>query len=87
MIEYQDFSLKIEPKRGESYPIIVLRSPAGEGSSAFRLPFDPAKIGDLLFDLQQTVRGSGQVPLRDVSPAATRTPHRCATARSCQSVR
>ena len=73
MIEYEDFSLKIEPKRGEVYPVIVLRSPAGEGRSSFKLPFDPDEIGDILFDLGRTVRGGGQAPLRDVSPAATRT--------------
>jgi hypothetical protein len=73
MIEYEDFSLKIEPKRGDAYPVIVLHSPAGEGRSSFKLPFDPDKIGDILFDLGRTVRGGGQVPLRDVSSAATRT--------------
>jgi outer membrane protein assembly factor BamD (BamD/ComL family) len=73
MMEYEDFSLKIEPRRGEAYPVIVLRSPAGEGRSSFRLPFDPDEIGDILFDLGQTVRGSGQARFRDVSPAATRT--------------
>jgi len=73
MIEYEDFSLKIEPKRGEVYPVNVLQSPAGEGRSSFTLPFDLDEIGDILFDLGWTVRGSGQTPLRDVSPAATRT--------------
>ena len=74
MIEYEDFSLKIEPKRGESYPVIVLDSPAGQGRSSFRLPLDPDEIGDLLFDMGQTVRSSSQPPLRNASPAATRTP-------------
>jgi formylglycine-generating enzyme required for sulfatase activity len=69
MIEYEDFSLKIEPKQGEVYPVFVLRSPAGEGRSSFRLPFDLDEAGDILFDLGQTVRRSGQA-----SPAATRTP-------------
>jgi outer membrane protein assembly factor BamD (BamD/ComL family) len=73
MIEYEDFSLKIEPRRGEVYPVIVLRSPAGEGRSSFRLPFEPDEIGDILFELGQTVRGTGRTRLRDVSPAATRT--------------
>jgi tetratricopeptide (TPR) repeat protein len=73
VITYEDFSLKIEPKRGDHYPVIVLRSPAGEGRSSFHLPFDPYEIGDILFDLGQTVRGTGPAPLRDVSPGATRT--------------
>jgi outer membrane protein assembly factor BamD (BamD/ComL family) len=74
MITYEDFSLKIEPKRGESYPVIVLDSPAGQGRSSFQLPLDPDEIGDLLFDMGQTVRSTSQSPLRDASPAATRTP-------------
>ena len=73
MIEYEDFSLKIEPKRGEVYPVIVLRSPAGEGRSSFTLPFDPNEIGDILFDLGRTVRSGGGTPRREVSPAATST--------------
>ncbi len=27
MIEYEDFSVKIEPLRGDTYPVTVLRSP------------------------------------------------------------
>ena len=42
MIQYEDFSIKIEPQREGAYPVIVLRSPAGEGRSSFRLPFDAA---------------------------------------------
>ena len=73
MIEYEDFSLKIEPKQGDAYPVIVLHSPAGEGRSSLTLPFQPEEIGDILFDMGGTVRGSGEVHMRDVSPAATRT--------------
>ena len=73
MIAYEDFSLKVEPKRGDVYPVIVLQSPAGEGRSSFSLPFNPDEIGDILFDLGLTVRSSGQIPTREVSPAATRT--------------
>jgi hypothetical protein len=74
MIQYEDFALKIEPKRGDVYPVIVLSSPAGEGRSSFSLPYDLDEIGDVLFDLGQTVRSSGRAPLPDVAPAATRTP-------------
>jgi outer membrane protein assembly factor BamD (BamD/ComL family) len=73
MIQYEDFSLKIEPKHGEVYPVIVLSSPAGEGRSTFELPFDLDELGSILFELGLTVRGSRRVPLRDVSPAATHT--------------
>jgi hypothetical protein len=74
MIEYQDFSLRIEPERGEVYPVSVLRSPAGEGRSTFRLPFAPDEIGPTLSDLGQMVRGSGQASVRHLhQPAATHT--------------
>ena len=73
MIQYEDFSLKIEPKHGEVYPVIVLSSPAGEGRSSFRMPYDPDEVGDVLFDLGQTVRSGGRAPPPEVSPAATRT--------------
>lgn len=64
MIEYEDFSLQIEPPREGAYPVLVLHSPAGEGRSSFHLPFDPAEIGPLLVSLSQMVRG-----LREIAPA------------------
>ena len=73
MIQYEDFSIKIEPQREDTYPVIVLRSPAGEGRSSFRLPFDPDGLGDILVDLGQTVRSSSQRPTREAAPGATRT--------------
>jgi len=50
-----------------------LSSPAGEGRSTFQLPFDLDELGGILFELGLTVRGKEQAPLRDASPAATRT--------------
>jgi len=38
MIHYEACFLKIEPRRGDVCPVIVLRSPAGEGRSRFELP-------------------------------------------------
>jgi len=73
VIEYEDISLKIEPKQGEFYPVIVLKSPAGEGRSTLTLPFNPDDVGDILFDLSQTVRSSTELKMRDVSIAATST--------------
>jgi hypothetical protein len=64
MIEYEDFSLKIEPRRGDVYPVIVLQSPAGEGRSEFRLPYEPDQIGEVLFSLGEAVRGASSSPLR-----------------------
>jgi hypothetical protein len=59
MIQYEDFSLKIEPKRGDVCPVIVLRSPASEGRSKFELPFTTDELGDILSDPGQTPRTSG----------------------------
>jgi hypothetical protein len=85
MIEYEDFSLKIEPRRGDIYPVIVLESPAGEGRSEFVLPYDPDEIGQVLYELGEALRGDDSSlvrhaehgdsppPLRGASPAATRT--------------
>jgi len=68
LIAYVDFSLKIEPKRGEDYPVIVLRSPAGEGRSYFCLPLDPDRLGSVLIDLGRTVRGSSRAHVRGRKP-------------------
>jgi len=57
-IEYEDFSIKIEPKQGDAYPVLVLSSPAGEGRSSFVLPFEPSALGDMLVGLGRAVRGS-----------------------------
>jgi formylglycine-generating enzyme required for sulfatase activity len=74
MMEYEDFSLKIEAKRGEVYPVSVLHSPAGEAHASFQLPFAPDKFKDLRFGMGDEVRRSGRAPQRHVSPAATRKP-------------
>ncbi len=74
MIEYEDFSIRIEPQRGDRYPVTVLRSPAGEGRSSFRLPFDLAQVGDLLLHLGRSVRGSGEVELRHARPGSRTSP-------------
>ena len=73
MIKYRDFALKIEPKQGDVYPVIVLASPAGEARAELHLPFAPDDIGDLLCDMGQTVRRGGTKQWRDTSPGATRT--------------
>lgn len=57
-VEYRDFSLKIEPDEDGGYTALVLQSPAGEGRSSFRLPFDPEALGPMLVDLGQVVRGA-----------------------------
>ena len=73
MIQYEDFSIKIEPRQWDVYPVIVLRSPAGEGRASFRLPFDPEIVGDVLVEMGELVRGPVKPGLRQASPGATRT--------------
>lgn len=77
-MEYEDFSIKVEPKRrdeqGDYFPIYVSKSPAGEGASKLRLPFDPKHAGDLLVALEETVRSGAAT--RSVAEGAMRTPPR-----------
>jgi len=74
MIEYEDFSLKIEPRRGGIYPVIVLQSPAGEGRSEFRLPYEPDQIGEVLSNLGEAVRGGSSSPLRHATHGDSSSP-------------
>jgi hypothetical protein len=79
MIEYEDFSLKIEPLRGDAYPVIVLQSPAGEGRSEFRLPYDADQIGKVLSELGEAVRGGSSSPLREAVRGGSSSPLRKAS--------
>lgn len=56
-MQYKDFIIKIESKLGDDY-IISIESPAGEGSSKLRLPFNLEEAPDLLQQLAGTFRGS-----------------------------
>ncbi|MBN1657503.1 MAG: PD40 domain-containing protein [Anaerolineae bacterium] len=73
MIAYRDFSIKIEPRRGDEYPVIILHSPAGEARSSFRLPFHVGDTTTILINVGSAIsRGAGEA-LRQASPAATRS--------------
>ncbi len=54
---YKDFIIEIESKQGEDY-IINIRSPAGEGSSRLRLPFELDDAADMLQNLAGTFRSA-----------------------------
>jgi formylglycine-generating enzyme required for sulfatase activity len=43
-MNYLDFDLEIRPGDGGEYPVIVLRSPAGEASTIMKFPFDEIKL-------------------------------------------
>jgi len=67
-LEYEDFSIKIEPKQGDAYPVIVLNSPAGKGRASLILPFNPDTLVESAVKLEQEVR-TRQVVVRDASGA------------------
>jgi len=56
-VHYKDFIIKIESKQGEDY-IISIQSPAGEGSSKLRLPFELDDAAGMMQKLAGTFRGA-----------------------------
>ncbi|MFQ5856434.1 MAG: CHAT domain-containing protein, partial [Anaerolineae bacterium] len=46
-VQFEDFELRIGRGDGESYPIWVVRSPAGEANGTFSLPFGPRRLKDI----------------------------------------
>jgi hypothetical protein len=56
-MHYKDFIIKIESKQGEDY-IISIQSPAGEGSSKLRLPFELDDAAGMMQKLAGTFRGA-----------------------------
>ncbi|MFQ6016508.1 MAG: CHAT domain-containing protein, partial [Anaerolineae bacterium] len=68
-IEYEDFEIKIQPKRDDVYPVIVLRSPAGEGSGEFHLPFAEDEISKVFSQVGWAVRGARAALAQEVSAA------------------
>jgi hypothetical protein len=73
---YVDFAVKIEPKSGGEYPVLVLASPAGQGRGMLAMPFSPGEVGAALDHLGRAIRGSANEPLRGrnlVTPAGYAT--------------
>jgi hypothetical protein len=66
-VQYLDFELAIGPGRGLSYPVALLRSPAGEGRGTLSFPFDEAALRDRLKDLQIALLRSGGPQRRRIS--------------------
>lgn len=57
---YLDFELEIGPAEGGVYPVVVLHSPAGEGRTKMRFPFDGATLTNRLQALEiALLRSSG----------------------------
>jgi hypothetical protein len=51
-IGYLDFELEIGPGSGREYPVVVIRSPAGEARETRRFPFDEIALESRLDKLQ-----------------------------------
>jgi Tol biopolymer transport system component len=60
-MDYLDFDLEIGPGSGRSYPIAVIRSPAGEAHNTMTFPFDDQELQEHLERVQHALVGSGQV--------------------------
>lgn len=59
-MQYKDFIIKIESKQGADY-IITVESPAGEGSSILRLPFELTEAAGMLQGMADTFRSSSAI--------------------------
>jgi outer membrane protein assembly factor BamB len=66
-VEYLDFELEIGQSSDGTYPVAVLRSPAGEVRSTFRLPFDGAELAQQLLAVDMALLRSGVVRRRTMS--------------------
>ncbi|MDH3294403.1 MAG: hypothetical protein OER95_08795, partial [Acidimicrobiia bacterium] len=56
---YVDFEIEIGPGQGRTYPVAVIRSPAGEARSTMRFPYDEIALDNRLKDLQVALLRSG----------------------------
>jgi len=57
-LRYLDFELKIE-REGDRYKVRIIRSPAGEASHGFTLPFSQEKLENLILKIGgRRIRGS-----------------------------
>lgn len=66
MTQYLDFEIRIAPGSGQDYPVVVLKSPAGETTGILRLPFDPAQLASQLQGIETAVRDSA-FPVRGIA--------------------
>ncbi|MDX1739983.1 MAG: CHAT domain-containing protein, partial [Rhodothermales bacterium] len=60
-MDFLDFVIKITGKSGDEFTVNV-ESPAGQGQSTLRLPYDPDDLVTILQALGATFRGGGQAP-------------------------
>ncbi|MEO5799413.1 MAG: CHAT domain-containing protein [Gemmatimonadales bacterium] len=68
-MDFLDFEIHIAPGTGQDYPILVVKSPVGEASGTFHLPFDAPGLENHLKGVEIAVLKSGSVR-RDIVMAA-----------------
>ncbi len=73
-LEYLDFELRIGDKKGQSYPVAVIRSPAGEVTSRLTLPFSGPELEKLLADFEGMMQRSRETRMRRIGEPALDTP-------------
>lgn len=66
MTQYLDFEIHIAPGSGQDYPVVVMKSPAGETTGTLRIPFDPSQLASQLQGIETAVRDSA-FPVRGVA--------------------
>jgi len=66
-VEYVDFELEISAGRGRTYPVAVLRSPAGEPRATLKLPFDQRGLQLRLLALENALLRSGATHTRRIT--------------------
>src|SRR5512134_3683043 len=67
---YQDFDLLLE-RSGRGFRAQVLKSPSGQASVEFRLPFSPVKLENFLLRLGRTQRAVRRVESSQMQAAKT----------------
>jgi Tol biopolymer transport system component len=68
-LDYLDFEIEIGPSPGgQTYPVAVLRSPAGEARDTMRFPFDRLALNNQLLSLQNALLRSGVTRRRIAAP-------------------
>lgn len=60
-MDFLDFEIHIAPGTGQDYPILVVKSPVGEASGTFHLPFDAPGLENHLKGVEIAVLKSGSV--------------------------
>ena len=68
-MEYLDFEIHIAPGVAQEYPVLVVKSPAGEASATLRFPFDPPALENHLKGVEIAVLKSGSIR-RDIVMAS-----------------